>query len=102
MPTKQKPRSRTWRQGRIPPEAIALFVELEHCSQRGPKFNAKARELARMLGLVSEWWSGQSVLDRSPAPCHPPGHIARDDFYRCRVVRQQLLTAIRQRGAPAA
>jgi hypothetical protein len=46
MPTKQKPRSRTWRQGRIPPEAIALFVELEHCSQRGPKFNAKARELA--------------------------------------------------------
>jgi hypothetical protein len=76
------------------PEVLRLFAELEHGSQRGPKFKEKARELARMLDLTSAWWGGQSVLNRRPAPCHPPGHIAHEDFYRCRAVRRQLLAAL--------
>jgi hypothetical protein len=34
-----------------------------------------------------------SVLDRSRRTCHPPGYIARDDWFRCRAVREQLLAA---------
>jgi hypothetical protein len=84
------------------PEVLRLFAELEHSARRGPKFKEKARELARMLGLVDEWWTGNSVLNRRAGPSHPPQCIAHDDFYRCREVRRQLLAAIGQRGASAA
>jgi hypothetical protein len=51
-------------------EALALFVELER--KRTRAFSDGSRELARMLGLTSEWWTGNHLNDRSAGPCHPP------------------------------
>ena len=76
MPTKRKPRSRTWRQARITPEALALFIELECLPQDSEAFKEGSRRLARMLGLISEWWTCNHVHDRSRKPCHPVGYIA--------------------------
>src|SRR5262249_26924870 len=75
-------------------ETLALFVRLERMRpQRGPDFEEGSRELARRLNLTSEWWSINSVLDRSAGPCHPPGYYAYNAFYRCRDVRNALLEA---------
>ena len=74
-------------------EAIALFVELERNPRRGRPFTDGSRELARMLGLVSEWWTGNCVNDRRPKPLHPPGYAAHQDWFRCRQVREALLLA---------
>jgi hypothetical protein len=94
MPTKRKPRSRDWHPGRFNPQAIALFLELEHMPQSKQKFRDKSHELARLLGLVSEWWTCQHVNDRSERPCHPPGYIAHKDWHKCRQVRRALLAAV--------
>jgi len=39
--------------------------------QHGEGFKQGDRDLARRLGLTSQWWTVNSVLDRSAAPCHP-------------------------------
>ena len=75
------------------PEAIALFLELERMSRRNKTFRDKTHELARMLGLVYEWWNGNHVNDRADGPCHPPGYAAFDNFFRVRAVREELLAA---------
>src|SRR5262249_52346427 len=66
---------------------------LERMPKRGQAFEDGARELARRLGLTSEWWTGNSVLDRGPR-CHPDGYIANSDHARCREVRLALLDAV--------
>jgi hypothetical protein len=84
---------------RVPPvaaDALALFIELDRVPKR--RRNAQAfkdgeRELARLLGLTAELWSGNSVLDRSDGPCHPPAYISHDDWHRTRRVREALLRA---------
>ena len=83
------------RQPVFTPEALALFVELERNPRRGRPFTDGSHDLARMLGLVSEFWSGNCVNDRSAAPCHPPEYVAYHDWFRCRQVRNELLAAIK-------
>ena len=75
-------------------EALALFVRLERMSERSRDFEEGSRELARMLGLTSEWWARQHVNDRSEGPCHPPWCVAHADWYTCREVREALLAAV--------
>jgi hypothetical protein len=69
-----------------------LFLKLENSAEAVP-FSDGAHELARLLGLVAEYWSGNSVLDRSPAPCHPSGYVTYKDWWTCRRVRLQMLDA---------
>jgi hypothetical protein len=88
------------RRATITPEALALFIELEQTPARqrgGQDFQDKAHQLMRWLDLVSEFWTMNSVLDRSRGPCHPEGYIARDDWFRCRAVREALLEAAKVR-----
>jgi hypothetical protein len=83
-------------------EVLALFLELEHMSERSQTFRDKSRRLARLLGLQSEWWGMQHVNDRSDRPCHPPSCVAYTDWHRVRAVRRQLLAAVaEQERAPA-
>jgi len=80
-------------------EAIELFVALERMPRRdrdGDEFRAKSKRLAALLGLTSEWWTCNSVLDRTRAPCHPPGYLAYDDWFRVRAVREELLAAAKR------
>jgi hypothetical protein len=44
-----------------------------------------------MLNLVSEWWTCNSVLDDSDAPCWPPHLVAHQDWHKVRAVREALL-----------
>jgi hypothetical protein len=77
-------------------KAVTLFEELERVPKRrrsAQTFKDGERELHRMLGLTSEWWTGNSVLDRSNGPCHPPGYIGHSDWYRVRRIREALLQA---------
>jgi hypothetical protein len=73
---------------------LELFADLER--KRAQAFSDDTRALARMLGLVSEWWTGNHVNDRSAESHHPPGCVARDDWFRCRRVREALLVAARE------
>lgn len=83
------------------PGTLDLFRRLEHMRpRRGEAFKQGERELARRLGLVSEWWTGNSVLDRGP-PCHPEGYIANSDHARCREVRLALLEALAETLDPS-
>jgi hypothetical protein len=81
-------------------EALALFAELERTPQGSRRFQEGSRELARLLDLVNEFWTGNHVNDRSPTPCHPPDYIAFRDWHTCRRVRQALLAAASP-GKPA-
>jgi hypothetical protein len=73
-------------------EVLALFLKLER--KGGHAFTDGTRELARLLGLIPEWWTGNHVNDRGPHPCRPPSYIANADFERCRAVREALLAAV--------
>jgi hypothetical protein len=86
-----KLRTAKGRQPSFTPDALALFVELER--KRTRAFSDGSRELARMLGLVSEWWTGNHVNDRSAEPCHPPWCVAYENWFRCRQMREALLAA---------
>jgi hypothetical protein len=78
---------------RITPEVLALFLELENMSQRSQKFKDGSHQLARLLGLVDEWWSGCHANNRTREPSHPPEYIAHEYWHRCRAVRAKLLAA---------
>jgi hypothetical protein len=84
-------------------EAIALFERLERMpGQDSQAFEDGSHQLARLLNLVPEFWTGNHVNDRSDGPCHPPGYISREDWFCCRAVRRQLLAAVAEREkAPA-
>jgi hypothetical protein len=75
-------------------ETVALFVKLEGMKSRNSQaFKDGEHELARRLDLVAEFWTGNSALDRSSSPCHPPEYVAFQDWFRCRRVRHALLAA---------
>jgi hypothetical protein len=103
MPVKY--RSAKQRRPSFSAEALALFTELEAEQARHrhrQDFRDKAYELARLLSLTPEWWTGNCVTDRSRAPCHPPEYVAHQDWIRVRAVRERLLTAVGGRHeAPA-
>jgi hypothetical protein len=80
-------------------EAVELFAELERRPDGYRPYTEASRRLAAMLGLVDEWIVSCHVNDRSSAPCHPPGYLAHDAWFRCRAVRIQLLRAVRERRA---
>ena len=91
-------RTRSWPlRAEITPEALALFLELERARQNprtDPKLQDKSRQLARMLGLLDEWvCSVCDVHDRSAGPCHPPGYVAHEAWFKVRRVRLALLAA---------
>jgi hypothetical protein len=95
MPTKRRVLDRP-RRPSFTAEALALFVELEAVPPRRrhtDEFQAKDRELARMLGLGSEWLcSVASVTDRW-RPRSPPRRPAEHDQHRVYAVRRELLEA---------
>jgi hypothetical protein len=62
-------------------------------SKRSRDFEEGSRELARMLGLTAEWWTGNHVNDRSQGPFMRPEYAAHRDWYTCREVREALLVA---------
>ena len=72
------------------PETLAL-----ERMRPGDRSEEDQRALAGALGLADEYWSMESVLDRSPGPRHPPGYQAYTDFFTCRHVRLRLLEAAR-------
>jgi hypothetical protein len=77
-------------------EVLELFAELEAVPLRQKKsqtFKNAEHELARKLGLVDEYWTVNSVLDRRRS-CHPPGYIANAHHARCRAVRKALLAEL--------
>jgi hypothetical protein len=94
--TKRTPITRR-RLPNVAPAAVALFVELEQVPKRrrsAQTFKDGERELHRMLGLVDSWrLCCNSVLDRSDGPCHPPGYLSHDDWFKVRAVRTALLRA---------
>jgi hypothetical protein len=94
--TKRTPINRR-RLPHVAPAAVALFVELEQVPKRrrsAQTFKDGERELHRMLGLVDSWrLCCNSVLDRSDGPCHPPGYLSHDDWFKVRAVRTALLRA---------
>jgi hypothetical protein len=50
------------------------------------------------LDLVGEFWTMNSVLDRSDGPVHSsPQYIEHKNWHTCRAVRQQLLAKIAER-----
>jgi hypothetical protein len=83
---------------RITDEALARFAELDSAPAarwRSQEFNDKAHELARLLGLTDEFWTGCSVLDRSSGPVHTSlDYIEHRDWHTCRRVRLELLAAL--------
>ncbi len=92
MPVKE--RTAKARRPQFSAEALELFVRLEGMKARNSKtFKDGEHELARKLDLVSEFWTCNSVLDRSREPCHPPGCIAYNNWFTCRRVRLALLAA---------
>jgi hypothetical protein len=90
---------------RFSAEVLALFAALESVAphnRANQTFKDAEHELARQLDLVSEWWTRNSVLDRSSGPHHPPQYVAHQDWHRCRAVRDELLAAIESRTGPIA
>jgi len=100
--TKRHPIYRFSRNRPFSNQALILFAELERMPRRNRNaqlFKDKERELARMLNLVSEWWTCNSVLDDSAAPCWPPHLVAFHDWHRVREVRKMLLKMARKAAA---
>jgi len=88
MPSNCKPIERPQR-ARISAEVLEFFLELERMPRRqrdSQVFKDGEHELARRLNLVSEFWSGNSVLDRDQGPCWLPSLIAHHDWYRLREI----------------
>jgi hypothetical protein len=79
-------------------DVVREFVRLDHMRRGCADFKRGERALMRRLGLVDEFWSMNSPLDRSAGPCHPEGYVANDHWHRCREVRRALLAAARDLG----
>jgi len=97
-------RTRISRQQHAPftPEALALFAELEATPWRGrisEAFKNAEHQLMRRLGLIDEFWTSNSVLDRSKAPPWPDHLVAFKDWHRVREIRLQLLEAVKLQAA---
>jgi hypothetical protein len=73
------------------PEVIDLFLALERVKPSRRYQDPRSKQLAKLLGLISEFWTVNHVNDVSP----PPGRAAaREPWIRCREVRTQLLEAV--------
>ena len=104
MPTKRVPRYRE-HVGRISPEAVRLFAKLEATPKRlrkSKEFRDDEHELAILLGLDDEWWSGAFCVvdarDRNPFQPWLCGHAY---WAKCRAVREQLLAmCVQERRNP--
>jgi len=99
MPTNRTPIERPRQRQVLTAEAIRLFAALEQTprSQRDSKaFKDGQHELMRLLGLVPEYWTMNSVLDDSKRPSWPPHLVAYADWHRCRAVREELLKMAHQ------
>jgi hypothetical protein len=82
----------------ISEEVVDLFVELEHLNQDSDEFRIGSKKLAAMLDLNEEHFlSGCTVNDKGDEPHHPAGYIAREDWMRCREMRNRLLAAVKDR-----
>lgn len=102
MTTKRRPLQRQ-RHPSFTPETLALFLELEHApKKRTETFRAKEKRLMYQLGLVQEFWSVCSVLDRSSEPGCGPEYGRYKDWFTCRRLREQLLAATGSTDAPSA
>ena len=102
MPTNRTPIERVRQRQVITPAAIELFAELEATPWReriSEAFKNAEHELMRRLGLVSEFWTSNSVLDRSKRPPWPDHLIAFKDWHRVREIRLQLLEAVKLQAA---
>jgi hypothetical protein len=83
---------------RIDPETLRLFRRLEG-TRPSKRDRGDERKLAEALDLEDEFWYGQSVLNRRTKPCCQPPYMAYDAFYRCRLVRELLLEAMKKNPA---
>jgi hypothetical protein len=101
MPTNRRPPVRR-RNPTFTPEILSLFVELENGPKRGERFRIREKALMYELNLVHEWWTGDSVLDRSAACAYEPHYLAFQHFFTCRRVRLELLAASGSTDAPKA
>jgi hypothetical protein len=96
MPTKREIVDRP-RRTSITPEVLSLFIELEHIPPRQrcrEEFKLRQRQLMRLLDLVPQFWTMNSVLDRH-GPSGPEGGLCRQHHAECRAVRERLLEATR-------
>lgn len=100
MPTNRRPLARR-RNPTFTPEILSLFVELENGSKRGEQFRVQEQDLMYQLGLVEQFWTMNSVLDRSSVPYTSPEYVAWRHWHECRAIRLQLLAAIASAGADA-
>jgi hypothetical protein len=76
-------------------EVLQLFVELEHTPRclgdsETEEFKTKAKRLAGLLGLSTEWWAGCDVNDADNLRPHKP-LAAHDYWLTVKRVRAQLL-----------
>src|SRR5262245_23371395 len=85
----------------ISAEALALFLALERTPQSSERFMDGSHRLARLRGLVREFWGGNFVNDKSAGPCWPPSLVAHHDWYKVRKDRLALLAAAGLEDAPA-
>ena len=74
-------------------DVLELFIALEHSPKRGERFRIRERELMYQLNLIHEWWTGDSVLDRSATCAYEPHYIAFHHWHTCRRVRLELLAS---------
>jgi hypothetical protein len=94
MPSKRRTLDRPRRQT-FTTEIVALFVEIERL--RGNQaFTDRSHDLARMLGLTEQWWTGNHVNDRSAGPIRTEEYSANEHWRQCRRVREELLAAVKQ------
>jgi hypothetical protein len=76
------------------PDTLALFRKLDRNPRQREAFSGGALRLAEALGLEAEFWTGNSPLDRRPAPHRLPGCCAFGDWHTCRNIRKALLEAL--------
>src|SRR5262249_48618855 len=100
--TTRRPLTRK-RNASFTPEVLELFIELEHAPKRGrgDAFNANEKKLMYALGLVAEFWTMTSVLDRSTEPGCEPQYGRYKDWHTCKRLRERLLATTESANAPS-
>ena len=101
MPTKRTIINRP-RRPSFSDEALALFAELERVPTRDRKsdeFKAKDHQLARLLGLESEWFCSVASVTDPRRPPRRPSMLADHDHLRVYAVREVLLEAAKKKGS---
>jgi hypothetical protein len=83
---------------RFSPGALALFIELDGKPKERKSFSSGSRQLAELLGLEAEWFTGNSPLDQRAEPHRSPGCQSYADWCTCRAVREELLAAAKRRA----